>query len=337
MKKKNSFAAVGISLFLSLLLVLPVRASKNDRINDSQFLTEKVEKAITRASDMFEQGNIIKGRPYVVHISSRLLLSFSAENFDNDLDKAFKVLDTLMTQAKKETQLENAPRNNKNTPKPLRTKPVSSKNVPPPDRISALMQAEGQHPKPRKLTAREVPLQFSAFKNYNALHQGRAMQEDKAAEADMQAVNRERQSAEEELRQRRARKQQVQLQAMNWQNELDKEASESARKAAAYEAEHSFGAYVKGFFTTILQTAVGSFTGAFIGNIGTHLADKAVNSLFHNSSSSLNNAASVGTSSAINATTSTTSQAISNSVSSSASNTASNPSSKYTKKRAVAY
>ena len=313
MKGKNRLAALGIFLCLGVFIALPANAAKSDSRNGSLSVTEKVEKAITRASDLFEQGKIKKGHPYIVHISPRLTLSFSAENFDQDLEKAFKVLDTLMTRAKKVARVKKPPEKTAKVSQTSPAKPEIREKAPPRDRISALMQAENQHPKQRKLTAREVPIQFSAFKNYNALHQGRAMAEDKAAEADMQAVNQERQAAEEELRQRRARKQQIQAQAMKWQNELDKEAAESARKAAAYEAEHSFGAYMKGFFTTILQTAVGSFTGAFIGNVGSHLADKAVGSLFHGS---MDSPAAVGMSSAINSTASATGQAVSSGVTS---------------------
>jgi len=309
MKGKNRLAAAGIFLCLGVCMALPVNASKNDGGNGSLSITEKVEKTITRASDMFEQGKMIKGHPYIARISPRLTLTFAAESFDADLEKAFKVLDVLMTQAREKSRVKNNPPGKTGKISPTSSpKPDIRKKAPPRDRISALMQAENQHPKQRKLTAREVPVQFSTFKNYNALHQGRAIAEDRAAEADMQAVNQERQMAEEELRQRRARKQQIQVQAMKWQNQLDKEAAESARKTAAYEAEHSFGSYVKRFFTTVLQTAVGSFTGAFVGNIGSHLADKAVSSLFHGSSDS---AAAVGMSTAINSTASAAGQSVS--------------------------
>jgi len=310
-KGKNRLAVIGMFLCLNIFFVFPVIASINS--GNSQSVTERVEKAITRASDMFEQGKIKKGHPYIVRISPRLTLTFTAENFDQDLEKAFKVLDTLMTRTKKASRAKPSSGKGSSVSQISPSKPEIRKNAPPRDRISALMQAESRHPKQRKLTTREVPIQFSTFKNYNALHQGRATAEDRAAEADMQAVNQERQAAEEELRQRRARKQQIQAQAMKWQNELDKEAAETARRVAAYEAEHSFGAYVKRFFTTVLQTAVGSFTGAFIGNVGSHLADKAVNSLFHGS---LDSPAAAGLSSAINATASTTGQAVSNGVTS---------------------
>jgi len=310
MKRKNNFIMLSISLFFMIIfLAIPASASLS--------LTEKVEQTITKASDMFEQGKIKKGHPYKVHISPNLILAFSEENFDRDMEKAFSVLDELMTKNKKRISPKEVANNRnmdttqkaQNPPKVgTKTTPVKKKN-PPSDRISALMRAENHHPKHRKLAANEVPIQYSVFKSYNALHQSREEQEDKTSEADMQMVNRERQLAEEELQQKRARNQQIQLQAMKWQSELDREAAESARKAAAYKAEHSFGAYVKRFFTTVLQTAVGSFTGAFIGNIGSHLADKAVGSLFHLPSDS---PAAAGVSAAVNSAASSTSQAVTN-------------------------
>ena len=319
MKKKSSLVTIFVFFFLSFLFMYsPGQASQGNTKSHFQPLTEKVEKTITRASDMFEKGQIKKGHPYVARISSNLTLTFTAENFDSDLEKAFGVLDKLMTQAKREASPRKATSGTGSVRKEAALKkpaPIQSSS-PPSDRISALREAESHHPKERELSAKEVPLQYSSFKSYNALHQGRVAQEDKEAEADMQTVGMERQQAEAELQQRRARKQQLQAQAMKWQDELDREAAETATKAAAYEAEHSFGSYVKRFFTTVLQTAVGSFTGAFIGNIGTHLADKAVGSLFHHSSSTLSRAASAGTSSAINSAAGATGQAVTNGVTS---------------------
>jgi len=331
MKRKNSFAVfIATGLFFLVFSFIPsTRASLGTQKTQLEAMTEKVEKTITKASDMFEAGKIKKGAPYIARISPTLTLTFRAENFDQDLEKAFNILDNLMTRAQKASpskqQAKNAPKTHNAgksrhlTPSPP---PPPKKNPKPRDRISALMQAESRHPKRRPLTAKEVPIQYSTYKSYSALHKSREAQQDKAAEADMQIVNRERQLAEQELQQRRAQKQQVQVQAMKWQAELDKEAAESASKQAAYEAEHSFGAYVKRFFTTVLQTAIGSFTGAFIGNIGSHLADKAVGSLFHLPSDS---PAAAGVSAAVNSAASSTGQAVSNGVTSSLSRSTQSP------------
>ena len=72
---------------------------------------------------------------------------------------------------------------------------------------------------------------------------------------------------------------------MNWQNEMDKGAAESARAAAEWHREHSFGAYARRFLTTVVETGVGSFSSAFLGAVGSELADEATKAIFRDSGS----------------------------------------------------
>ena len=107
----------------------------------------------------------------------------------------------------------------------------------------------------------------------------RIRQQDAAAEADMQAVIAERQAAAVEQQMKRERRQQLQGQAMEWQAQLDQGAAESARAAAEWQREHSFGAYARRFLATTIQTGAGAFSSTFFGGIGAELANRAVNGL----------------------------------------------------------
>lgn len=56
-----------------------------------------IEKAILQASEWQEKGKIQKGRPLMIPVASDLRLTFTAENFNADLDKAFQILDQYMS------------------------------------------------------------------------------------------------------------------------------------------------------------------------------------------------------------------------------------------------
>jgi hypothetical protein len=92
----------------------------------------------------------------------------------------------------------------------------------------------------------------------------------------MQAVIAERQAAAVEQQMREERRQQLQAEAMEWQAQLDQGAAESARAAAEWQREHSFGAYARRFLATTIQTGAGAFSATFFGGIGAQLADRAV-------------------------------------------------------------
>ncbi|MBI5199267.1 MAG: hypothetical protein HZA09_04535 [Nitrospirae bacterium] len=260
-------------------------------------ITERVEKAILKASEMYEQGKIKKGKPYTVEVSMEIGKKSSEETFDKDVDNAFKTLDRLMKEktGKKEAVAVPVPEN---------------------DRIGALKQAEKRmdkgspHPAGDKMSS-----EYSVYKNYQQLRQERMSNENKVAEADMQAVIAERQAAAQDLQRKREREQQLQAQAMKWQEQMDKQASASASAAAQWEAEHSFGAYAKKFLGVVVQTAVGSFTGGFLGTLSTNFANHAVKKLFPNvDTSTLSQAAAAGTSSAITGTAGSVGQTATSSV-----------------------
>jgi hypothetical protein len=234
---------------------------------------------------MYEQGKIKKGQPYTVEVSKEIKLSFSEETFDKDVDNAFKALDQLM---KKRTG----------------EKGVVAVPVPENDRIGELKQAEKRMDKGTpKPAGDKMSSEYSVYKNYQQLRQERMSNENKVAEADMQAVIAERQAVAQDLQRKRERERELQAQAMKWQEQLDKQASASAQAAAQWEAEHSFGAYARKFLGTVIQTAVGSFTGGFLGTLSTNFANSAVKKLFPNvDTSTLSQAAAAGTSSAITST-----------------------------------
>ena len=284
-------------------------AVSQDRQAAIKTVAENIEKAILHASTLNEQGKIQKGSPLVVPVASDLRLTFTAENFDADLDKAFQLLDRLMTQAKAEKS-QAAPARPRPSPSPPvqaaapPAPPVSSAPVQAPDRLTALRQSEKQTAQaaPTRQEA-GIPLEYSVYKNYQNTRQGRMQEEEKSIEAEKQVVIAERQAAAQNQQRKRERDQQLQAQATAWQGELDKQAKASAAAALQWEQEHSFGAYVKRFLGMVVQTSVGAFTGGLLGTISTNLANQAVTQLFPAASTNIySQAAAAGTSAAITQT-----------------------------------
>ncbi len=226
----------------------------------------KLEKAIIIASDMHDSGGLEAGEPYVASITPTVKIAFSKENFDADLEKAMKVYDGLLVKRKSMSQQ-------------TRKKTKSRADR----RINALMTAEQKTASVEPPIA-SAPADYNVYEDYTQTHKDRTLRENQAAEADMRSVLNERQAAEAELVQRKQRKQAVQEQAMRWQAELDKQASASARVAAEWERQHSFGAYARRFLGSVVQTAVGSFTTALLTPIATNLANDAVGQMFPGSS-----------------------------------------------------
>ncbi|MBE0586055.1 MAG: hypothetical protein IH612_20120 [Desulfofustis sp.] len=245
-------------------------------------LTEKIEQAIATASERYDSGEIVAGKPYQAVISDGISLRFSYEEFDADLSHAFdlyaEALAGTLGQAK-QTAATPARQVAQQSPPP-RQEQVKKQAAPANDRIAALMQAEKSTNK--KMVVSSVPQEnFDVYGQFRASHSARIQQQDMAAEADMATVLSQRQAAEEQRVRQLQQQQELQSQAMQWQAQLDKQASESARKAAEWEAQHSFGAYATTFLATVAQTAVGSFTGGLLNPIATELANKAVDKWFN--------------------------------------------------------
>lgn len=228
----------------------------------------KVEKTIISASALHDEGGIEPGRPLVTEIAPQVRLTFSKENFDSDLKKAFNVYDGLLLH-----RAELVKRTKEEKKKARRPKSAGGD-------IAALMRAEKKTKSHAPDTGVAPNTDYSVYEDYKQTHQARTQMEDQAAEADMRAVIAERQAAETELAQKKDRKRALQEQAMRWQAELDKQAAGSARAAAEWERQHSFGAYARRFLGSVVQTAVGSFTGAFLTPIATNLANQAVGQMF---------------------------------------------------------
>jgi len=318
MKKYRSKDLFLLLLLIGLMAGGPATASQTAG-GTATVVAANVEKAILQASEWHEQGKIPKGRPLVIPVASDFQLVFSAENFDADLDRAFRVLDQIMTRAKAE----------RGTPAGTRVVPASAQPGqktasaphiaaapagPPPaaDRLTALMQAERQtaHAAPSG-QATGIPLEYSVYKNYRQSRTTRIQEDDKIIEAEKQAVIAERQASAQSQLRKRERDQQLQAQATAWQSELDKQAKASSMAALQWEQEHSFGAYAKRFLGMVVQTSVGAFTGGFLGVLSTNLANKAVSNLFPDAYPNIyTQAAAAGTSSAISQTGTTVGQSV---------------------------
>lgn len=309
-------------LFFTLLLIgLPAggqAAASPDAVATIKAVSANLEKAILQASEWHEQGKIQKGRPLIIPVASDLQLTFSAENFDADLDKAFRVLDQLMTRIRAYGSQTASAR-----PAPASAQPgqmavaspqaAAAPGSPPAvDRLTALMQAERQtaHAVPSGQAA-TIPLEYSVYKNYRQSRSARIQEDDKMIDAEKQAIVAERQAAAQSQQRKREREQQLQGQATAWQAELDKQAKASSAAALQWAEEHSFGAYAKRFLGMVVQTSVGAFTGGFLGTLSTNLANKAVSNLFPDAYPNIyTQAAAAGTSSAITQTGTTVGQTV---------------------------
>lgn len=293
MKTRNNLL---IAAGVSLLFLFPAKAVP---AGADPALADRIETAIVEAADLFEQGKIIKGHPYVVDVAPGVQLTFSRETFESDMETAFLILEMAMERRSKNVSKTpaDAPRSGTATERPG-------------DRMSALMSAEKETtPKAPRADA-QVPIEYSMHKNYQQMRQSRIQADEKEVEAERQIVLAERAAAAQNLQRKREREAALQAQAAKWQDELDRQAKVSAQAAAQWEEEHSFGAYAKRFLGVVVQTSVGAFTGAFLGTVATNLADKAVKKFFPGASTSTTSqAAAAGTSAAITSTATAAGQA----------------------------
>ena len=278
-----------ISFFLLALLYLAslpaVSAVAGGRPVD--LAIEKLENEICRAFDLYDTGVLTDASPYQAKISKKFTTTFSKSTFETDLTRAFDLYEILLQEKGSVVIAQTTPR-----PAPVIAAASAVRSTPPPavrkvkveadDEISALMQAE------QETRAADTGSQnnnfdtggYDVYADYSGSHLTRLQQADKVAEYDMQNILAQRQAADAERLAKMQRAQEVQGQAMEWQAQLDKQASESARKAAEWEATHSFGAYATSFLGTIAQTAIGSFTGGLLTPIATVAANKVVGNWF---------------------------------------------------------
>lgn len=274
--------------------VVTARAA-DTRLAQLDRIINHIQKVILHATNLYKTGKLKPGHPFVAKITPKVQLVFHAKRFTADLKTAFNVHDRLVLYRRKMAGLQNG--HARHAAKKARRQEAAVHAPAPDDAISAMRQAEKQTAAASPRSHAHVPLNYDIYQDYRKAHADRLRQQDRAAEADMAAVLAERKRAETEKMQMRQRRQQLQAQATKWQAELDRQASQSAKAAAKWESEHSFGAYATRFLGTVLQTAVGSFSTAFLTPVATGLANKAVKSLFP-SVNTTNLAAQAATSSA---------------------------------------
>jgi hypothetical protein len=278
---------------LFLLLGLSFGYANQNKEAVFKIVIERIEKAIVQAAELYEQGKIPKGKPFVVPIAEDFQLSFSAENFQGDAEKAFQVLDQLMAEQKKLKAKAQVP-----APAP-EAKETSLRNREQ-GRLGALMEAEQHTAKASPPPSEKIPLEYNIYKKYQQDRQARLQQEEMGIEADKQIILAERQAVAQEEQRKREREQQLQAQSGRWQEELDKQAKVSSQATLEWEKEHSFGAYAKRFLGMVVQTSVGAFTGGVLGTLGNNLANQAVGKLFPDASTNLvSQSMAAGTSAAI--------------------------------------
>jgi hypothetical protein len=266
-KKGRSIVAIILSI---LLTGAPGAFSAKGPSTDLNAVIERVEKAITHAADLYETGKIKPGKPYVKEIASGVSLSFSQETFEKDLARAFDVYHGLLSNNNKIQTAKNKTAEGQ----------LSGSKKSEEDRIGAMMRAEKKTASLAPKTKPQISVEYDIYTDYRKTHLERMQQEDQSAEADRKSILAERRAAETELVQKRNRKAALQNQSMKWQSQLDKQASASARKAAEWQKKHSFGAFARTFLATVVQTAVGSFTGGLLTPIATELSNQAVKNWF---------------------------------------------------------
>lgn len=263
-----------------------VSGAVDSRVAQLDQIIDRTEKAILHATELRNAGKLRPGRPYVVKIAPKVKLSFSAERFKSDLQTALDVHDKLVRYRHKLSGGHKPAVHKKHHTAPPahrendRHRVAKAPPSPSDDPIAAMRYAEKKSAAASPPPRAHAPVNYDVYQDYRKAHANSLLQQDRAAEADIAAVLAERRQAETELIQVRQRKQQLQAQATKWQAELDKQASQSAKAAAQWEQEHSFGAYARRFLGTVLQTAIGSFSTAFLTPVAVNLANRAVGSLF---------------------------------------------------------
>lgn len=282
---------------LFLLLGLSFGYANQNKEAAFKIVIERIEKAIVQAEELYEQGKIPKGKPFVVPITEDFQLSFSAENFQGDAEKAFQVLDQLMAEQKKLKAKAQVPAP---APAPAPEAKETSPRNREQGRLGALMEAEQHTAKASPPASEKIPLEYNIYKKYQQDRQARLQEEEMGIEADKQIILAERQAVAQEEQRKREREQQLQAQSGKWQEELDKQAKVSSQAALQWEKEHSFGAYATRFLGMVVQTSVGAFTGGVLGTLGTNLANQAVSKLFPDAATNMvSQSMAAGTSAAI--------------------------------------
>ena len=283
-KQTTAIVCFFLLSFLYLTVVPGVSANIEGQSIDASI--EKLESAISHASELYDSGALTNGSPYKVEISKNLTLTFSETTFETDLSLAFDQYEKLLNEKDTVITPQSTP---EPTPAAVPTAaavrpapPPAARKVEADDEITALMRAEQETQSAQPVSQNNFSTGgFDVYNDYSLSHSAKLQQADQMAEYDMQNMLAERQAAEAERLSKMQRDQQLQGQAMEWQAQLDKQASESARKAAEWEAKHSFGAYATTFLATIAQTAIGSFTGGLLTPVATTLANKAVKGMFN--------------------------------------------------------
>ncbi|VAX22450.1 hypothetical protein MNBD_NITROSPINAE02-371 [hydrothermal vent metagenome] len=259
-----------LALVATLVIVCtPSTSGANVSVSELEKAITRCEKVITRATEMYEQGKIAKGKPIKFRITPTLSMKVSRENFTQDVDKIWDVYYKLVTARKRMA-----------SPQKVSQPRVVKKKKRSVSRIEAMRREEEKSAALSPDPVASGPVDFDIYQDYQASRQQRISAESQAAEADIRSVIAERQAADIQEQQRMSRKGQLQAQASMWQAELDKQASGSAKAAAAWNAERSAGGYARRFFGTVIQTTVGAFTGGLFGTLGYNAANKAVDQLF---------------------------------------------------------
>ena len=89
MKNRNLVFLKGILIATIVFLFTPTAFSKKAPKIKIDTTIANLEKAITKASDLYDSGNIQQGKPYIAIIAPKIKITFAKEKFDADLIKAF--------------------------------------------------------------------------------------------------------------------------------------------------------------------------------------------------------------------------------------------------------
>ncbi len=219
-------------------------------------LRESIEKVCSNARAGRLTSVVNRKVPAVGNLLPEATLTFSAESFDGDLDRALNVLGKYAdAQAGRFERLDS-----KALEQELRE---VEQGVAGADR--ARQGSTGS---------------FNLFYNYVAGHKRRQAEWDHKADEDVRVVvekrrqGQERQAIEDEARRK--------SQAVNrrWQEEMDAHAMREVEAELAWCRQHSADAFMKEFVWTIAAGAVTSFAGGFAHSVGAGYADYLIRRQF---------------------------------------------------------
>lgn len=193
--------------------------------------------------------------PAVGDLLPAATLSFAAATFDRDLDRALERLDQY--DALRRGRFDRI--EDRATEDRLRT-------------IEAGLESVPGRP--------EAAESVRVLESYSRDRAARQAERDREAEEDMRRVAEERQLAQARAAIEAEARRQAQDLDRRWQDEMDAQTAREVEAEAAWQREHSPGAFMKNMAWTLAGTTLTSFTGGFAHSLGAGYTDYLIRKHF---------------------------------------------------------